>query len=164
MKIIPYISVDTINFTDSYEEVKAKLEFDFEESESEDIDAVYPMLYVEETNMLIQFSEEGESVRYVELLSPKFDAFCGDALITGSYIDVLKQTRELDEALDAEDGGFTSIKLGVAISRQSEDGLYSNKVESVVVFSKAFSEEQDADPDDFLTFHLGYNPFEGDDK
>ena len=164
MKITPYTALDNLNFTDSYEDVKAKLEFDYEESISEDMDTVYPVLYVEETDMMIQFNEDASSVRYFELLSPKADVFCEDTELAGNYIEVLKRIRELDADIETEDDGFTSSQLGITVSRQLEDGLYSNKVEGIVVFSKAFLDEQEADPDDFLKFHLGYNPFDGEDK
>ncbi len=160
MKITPYTGIDDLMFNDGYEAIKAKLTYEFEETVAEEMDKVYPVLYVQELDLLIQFNENMESIRYFEFLQPSLALVCEDVVLSGDYVDVLNQMKTLDADGEITDDAFTSAKLGVTVSRQLEDGLYSNKVEGVVVFSKEYFNEPEPDEDDFLKFHLGYNPFE----
>ena len=164
MNITPYAAVDNLSFTDNYKEVKVKLEHDYEENTTEIMDITYPVLYVEALDMVIQFSEDASSIRFFEFFQPKMELLCGDIRLSGNYVEVLRQVREFDSDLEQDNDGFVSAKLGVTVNRQLEGGLYSSKVEALIVFSKDYFDEPEADEDDFLKFYLGYNPFDGEGK
>lgn len=160
MNITSYTAIDNINFSDSYKAVKAKLEYDYEENTTEIMDITYPVLYVEALDMVIQFSEDSTSIRFFEFFQPKMELLCGDARLSGNYVEVLRQVRELDEDIEQDNDGFVSVKLGVTVNRQLEGGLFSSKVEGLIVFSKDYFDEPEPEEDDFLKFYLGYNPFD----
>ncbi|ALM49406.1 hypothetical protein AMR72_11165 [Flavobacterium psychrophilum] len=162
MNITSYTSIDNLSFTDSYDTVKSKLEYDFEENTTEIMDIIYPVSYVEALDMVIQFSVNGSGIRFFEFFQPKMELLCGDAKVSGNYVEVLRQVREIDEDIEQDNDGFVSAKLGITVNRQLEGGLYSSKVEGLIVFSKDYFEEPEADEDDFLKFYLGYNPFDGE--
>jgi len=128
------------------------------------MDITYPVLYVEALDMVIQFSVDGSGIRFFEFFQPKIELLCGDARVSGNYVEVLRQVRELDEDIEQDNDGFVSAKLGITVNRQLEGGLYSSKVEGLIVFSKDYFDEPEADEDDFLKFYLGYNPFDGEGK
>jgi hypothetical protein len=164
MTITPYIGIDDLKFEDSYETIKAKLEYDFEEDHLPFMDKNYPILFIEDLTLKIEFAEDGSAVRYFEFFNTGQELYLNDTNLMESYDDILSLVLDLDEAAEINEEGLTSKKLGIMAGRQLADSDYTNEVDSIVIGSKAYMEEAATEADDIINYFLGYNPFDDETK
>lgn len=161
MDIKPYKSVGGLYFTDNYNSIKNKLQYSIEETIIDVAGKQYPQIYVKDLDLIINFKEEGESIRYFEFYSESNKLLLDDIDITKvSFEFLLKKIKKEDKEIIIEDSSFESKKYGINVSRKLIDSNYLNEIDTVLIYSKEYSTEPEIDLDELYKSIMGddYNP------
>lgn len=161
MNITPYIGIDNLNFNDTYTSIKDKLNYKFEEDIIKVVDKKYPRIYVEDKDLMINFSEDYKSIRFFEFFNPHIKlTYKNIDLPTNNYDDIKKTACAYDDEVEVSDSGFITKKLGFSVGRKLENNSYTNKIESIIIFNKGYYSEPEIDLDELYKSIMGddYDP------
>ncbi len=145
----PYKSVGTLLFKDTYSEILNKLNnYQIFESYEEVIDRKYPRILVIELYLMINFNEDKESIRFFEFLDNDvdIDVVLNDiSLFKSSYKVLERKISELDKNIEIDESGFKTNDFGFEVSRKLINNKYTDKIETLLLFSDKYNEESEID-------------------
>lgn len=165
MEIIPFKRVGNLKFNDSYKLIKEVLsKYEIVEDILEVNDKRYPRIYVKDLDLMINFNEDSNSIRFFEFFKDSKNVFYNDLdLFSETYYLIEKEVKKQDSELNIEESGFESEKLGFVVSRLLDDNDYTNKIESLLIGSKSYFSESEIDLNDLYKSFMGEDLPEGID-
>lgn len=150
MKYIPFLQFGQFLFSQSFEEIKAKIGAysHVTISHMTELAKQYPSIYIQDIDLLIIFNENGDQVRFAETTTDI--TLEGHNLHTQSIADVMAHFGQYDEdILLNEEGSVESAKYGFIVSKDSEK--IGNEV---LIGSKSYFDDEEITPDDIIKFYL----------
>lgn len=157
MDIISYKSVGHLNFTDSYTTIKTKLKkYDLDENVKKFMDKRYPRIYIKELDLMINFQEDGNSVRFFEFFELSKDIFLNNVNIKKEkYSNLMKIIKNEEPNLEVEESDFTSRKFGFRAGCCAGSSDNSNELDSILIFNKDYLSEPEIDLDELYKSIMG---------
>lgn len=159
MNIISYQSVGRLNFKDDYATIKKKLEtYDLDENIQEFMGKRRPRIYIMALDLMINFQEDGNSVRFFEFFESSKDIYLKElSLKEVGYDDLEKEIRHKEQDLELSEDGFTSKTFGFRVGRCLGDSAYTNELSSILVFNKDYLSEPEIDLNELYKSIMGDN-------
>lgn len=158
MLIIPFIKVGKFNFNDNYDQIKGKIDFSYREDVLEIIEKKYPRVYIENLDLMINFNEDLESVRFFEFFKDSQD-------LTFNHIDLKSEPKEtLEKVFRSNDPDvklhksiLESKNLGITITYSEAQASIPNRIESVLIVDRDYHSEEKIDLNDLYKSITGEN-------
>ena len=149
MLIIPFIRVGEFNFKDNYNQIKRKINCSYREDVLEIIEKKYPRIYIEDLDLMINFNDDLESVRF-------FEFFKDSQELTFNQIDLKSEPKETvekvfrnnDPDVNLHKSILESKKLGITITYSEAQASIPNRIESVLIVDRDYNSEEKIDLND----------------
>ncbi|GAB3913236.1 hypothetical protein GCM10028826_25590 [Mucilaginibacter boryungensis] len=138
MKIVPFQSVGDLNFTDTRQMLRDKINQDYQ-SGADDFEGIKEYYdFYPQRDMLIYF-DANDRVNAFEFFSPEPE-FRDIDMLAETYTKLIELFTVFDMELIADDSGFDSPTFGITVHAPYEDSK-DDMPESVLVYREGYYDE-----------------------
>ena len=149
MLIIPFIKVDEFNFSDNYNQIKEKIDCNYKEDVLEIIEKKYPRIYIEDLDLMINFNEDLESVRFFEFFKEAIELIFNQIDLKSEPKETVEKVfRSNDLDVNLHKSILESKNLGITITYSAAQASIPNRIESVLIVERDYHSEEKIDLND----------------